>query len=70
MQIKGAILINANVLNIKLGTPVSRFRLEREIVVIFYLKHTKGKGIFSNFSLKLFYGNLCYEIKVYDFPNI
>ena len=39
--------------------------------MIFYLKHTKGKGIFSNFSSsKLFYGNLRYENKVHDFPNI
>ena len=39
--------------------------------MILYLKHTKGKGILSNFSSsKLFYANLHYENKVHDFPNI
>ena len=38
--------------------------------MIFYLKHTKGKGIFSNFASKLFYGNLRYENTVNDFLNI
>ena len=38
--------------------------------MIFYLKHTKGKSIFSNFSSsKLFYGNLRYETKVHNIPN-
>ena len=39
--------------------------------MIFYLKHTKGKDVFSNFSSsKLFYGNLRYENKVHDFEYL
>ena len=66
-------LIRANFVIIKFGTPKLcfcsvNFKKTCEIIMIFYLKHTKGKGIFSNFSSsKLFYENLRYENKVHDF---